>query len=81
MANDFPAYAGANTISVQVGDVNNDGSLDMVLGNNGGANVYLINDGHGSFTQGGFSDRAQVTMVVALAVRESRDSNTCTSTA
>ena len=48
-----PIYLNANnpasTKSVALGDLNGDGSLDIVLGNRGLSQVYL-NDGHGSFT-------------------------------
>ena len=41
---------GADTRSIALADVNGDGTLDVFLGVQGGANQLLINDGTGTFT-------------------------------
>ena len=40
-----------NTYSVQYGDLNNDGFIDIVEANYGQLNKYYLNDGHGNFTE------------------------------
>ncbi len=38
-----------DTRSVQFADLNNDGYLDIIEGNNGQVDRYYLNDGHGNF--------------------------------
>ena len=58
----------AATAAMAVGDVNHDGSLDLVLGNNG-INTLLLNDGHGGFASAAtkLSSENEVTKGIALA--------------
>jgi subtilisin-like proprotein convertase family protein len=47
------------TTSVAVGDMDNDGHLDIVVGNAGGQNVVYLNDGLGNFPTSLPDDRAR----------------------
>ncbi len=52
-ATDLPFTVAVGTsisVSVTFGDVDGDGNIDVVVGNTGGENEVLINDGSGSFT-------------------------------
>ena len=45
----LPVYA-ARTRAVEAGDIDADGDIDLLLGNNPGPNLLLVNDGQGGFT-------------------------------
>lgn len=48
-ANSGQALGSASTVSVTVGDVDNDGDLDLVEGNNWSQHAIWLNDGSGNF--------------------------------
>ena len=45
------AIGSATALSIVVGDVDNDGDLDVVVGNEGAPNQLLLNDGNGAFAE------------------------------
>ncbi|RPJ40691.1 MAG: VCBS repeat-containing protein, partial [Candidatus Latescibacterota bacterium] len=48
---EIPEFGDGHTLSVAWGDCDNDGDLDLAVGNNGSANELFVNDGTGSFTR------------------------------
>jgi hypothetical protein len=46
---EIPEFGTGHTLSVAWGDYDNDGDLDLAVGNNGDANELFVNDGAGSF--------------------------------
>lgn len=60
------ALSGEITESIALGDVDNDGDLDLVTGNNG-ANKVWLNNGDGSFIDSGQNLGADWTLGIALS--------------
>lgn len=56
-----------NTKSVAVADVNGDGAIDIVFGNDGQENEILVNNGDGSFLNYSLPDTSMSTTAVSVA--------------